>query len=109
VLPVVGPGALGEASNHGHGFSLFPGLAQPRSIGRMCLRSADPTAKPALKGPRRLWSNEYAAADAVQTDDEIRAYVRAYATRCSTRSGPALASTGWRSSTPSSASEGSKA
>jgi choline dehydrogenase len=96
----------GAIAPEGHGFSLFPSLVVPHSRGRLWLRSADPQAKPAIdphsladerdgavlaQGVRLardilrsaafdpFRGDEVVPGDAVRTDDEIRAYVHAYA------------------------------
>jgi choline dehydrogenase len=96
----------GAGNPEGHGFSLFPGLLLPDSIGRLWLRSADPSVKPALDpnyladerdvdllvqgvkiGREVLRSaaldgyrgEEVVPGDVVRSDDELRDYVRAYA------------------------------
>jgi choline dehydrogenase len=96
----------GAVAPEGHGFSLFPSLVQPRSVGRLELRSADPAAKPVID-PRYLSDegdlavlvegvriartilrssaldsfrgDEVVPGDAVRSDDELADYVRAYA------------------------------
>jgi choline dehydrogenase len=96
----------GAVAPEGHGYSLFPGLVQPASRGRLWLRSADPAAKPAidpaslseaddvavlvegLKLARSILASaafdafrgeEVVPGDGVVSDDDLAAYVRGYA------------------------------
>ncbi|WP_339805183.1 GMC family oxidoreductase N-terminal domain-containing protein [uncultured Marinobacter sp.] len=95
--------ADGAGNPPGHGFTLMPGIVGTKSVGSLRLTSADPRAKPAID-PAILKDNhdlevmvegikiarnvlnapamaeyrgaEYLPGEAVQTDDQIRDYIR---------------------------------
>ncbi|MCZ6771073.1 MAG: choline dehydrogenase [Proteobacteria bacterium] len=93
----------GDGNPEGHGFTVMPGMVGTRSVGRLTLRSADPTDKPLIdpnyfadeadlevlvegvKIARKLLNStvfdayrgdEVVPGAAVRSDDEIKAYLR---------------------------------